>query len=88
MSRDLPPVNAAPSEDAAKERSVEFSGRGRQSQAIARLWENAGSEFVAFLDYDVGIRESSAAPTPSSPSTPATGAQSGPGAISPLKGPP
>ena len=29
---------------------------GGQSPAITRLWENAWSEFVPFLDYDVEIR--------------------------------
>ena len=57
MSRDLRPVYTAPSEAAAKERFVEFSGKwGRQYPAITRLWENAWSEFVPFLDYDVEIR--------------------------------
>ncbi|MDQ1058457.1 transposase-like protein [Arthrobacter globiformis] len=57
MSRDLRPVYTAPSEAAAKERFVEFSGkRGRQYPAITRLWENAWSEFVPFLDYDAEIR--------------------------------
>ncbi|MDR7085024.1 transposase-like protein [Arthrobacter ginsengisoli] len=84
MSRDLRPVYTAPSEAAAKERFVEFSGKwGRRYPAITRLWENAWSEFVPFLDYDVEIRRSFAAPTPSSPSTPGTGARSGPGVISP-----
>ncbi|MBE4720401.1 IS256 family transposase [Pseudarthrobacter sp. AB1] len=57
MSRDLRPVYTAPSEAAAKERFVEFSTKwGRQYPAITRLWENAWSEFVPFLDYDVEIR--------------------------------
>ena len=57
MSRDLRPVYTAPSEAAAKERFVEFSGKwGRQYPAITRLWENAWSEFMPFLDYDVEIR--------------------------------
>ena len=52
MSRDLRPVYTAPSEAAAKDRFVEFSGKwGRQYPAITRLWENAWSEFVPFLDY-------------------------------------
>jgi putative transposase len=56
MARDLRPVYTAPSEAAAKERFVEFSGKwGRQYPAITRLWENAWSEFVPFLDYDVEI---------------------------------
>ncbi|MDQ0145561.1 transposase-like protein [Pseudarthrobacter niigatensis] len=57
MSRDLRPVYTAPSEAAAKDRFVEFSGKwGKQYPAITRLWENAWSEFVPFLDYDVEIR--------------------------------
>lgn len=57
MSRDLRPVYTASSEAAAKERFVEFSGKwGKQYPAITRLWENAWSEFVPFLDYDVEIR--------------------------------
>ncbi|HTK67384.1 MAG TPA: IS256 family transposase [Pseudonocardia sp.] len=57
MARDLRPVYTAPTEAAAKERFVEFSGKwGTQYPAITRLWENAWSEFVPFLDYDVEIR--------------------------------
>lgn len=57
MSKDLRPVYTAPTEAAAKERFVEFSGKwGQQYPAIVRLWENAWSEFVPFLDYDVEIR--------------------------------
>lgn len=58
MSRDLRPVYTAPTEAAAKERFVEFSGKwGQQYPAIVRLWENAWSEFVPFLDYDQEIRK-------------------------------
>ncbi|MDI3213582.1 IS256 family transposase [Arthrobacter sp. AL12] len=57
MSRDLRPVYTAPSEAAAKECFVGFSGKwGQRYPAITRLWENAWSEFVPFLDYDVEIR--------------------------------
>lgn len=57
MSRDLKPVYTAPSEAAAKERWNEFAGKwGEQYPAIVRLWENAWTEFVPFLDYDVEIR--------------------------------
>ena len=58
MARDLRPVYTAPSEAAAKERLEEFTGKwGRQYPAITRLWLNAWSEFVPFLDYDVEIRK-------------------------------
>jgi putative transposase len=57
MSRDLRPVYTAPSEAAARERFAEFDAKwGKQYPAIKRLWENAWSEFVPFLDYDVEIR--------------------------------
>jgi transposase-like protein len=58
MARDLRPVYTSPSETAAKERLEEFTAKwGRQYPAITRLWHNAWSEFVPFLDYDVEIRK-------------------------------
>jgi transposase-like protein len=57
MSRDLKPVYTAPTEAAAKERFGEFASKwGPRYPAIVRLWENAWTEFVPFLDYDVEIR--------------------------------
>ena len=57
MSRDLKPVYTAPSESAAKERFIEFTKKwGPQYPAIIKMWDNAWSEFVPFLDYDVEIR--------------------------------
>ncbi|WP_254900656.1 IS256 family transposase [Rhodococcus sp. 1168] len=57
MARDLRPVYTAPSESAAKERFTEFTTKwGQQYPAIIRMWDNAWSEFVPFLDYDVEIR--------------------------------
>jgi len=57
IARDLRPVYTAPSEAAAKERFIEFTGKwGTRYPAITRLWENAWSEFVPFLDYDIEIR--------------------------------
>jgi transposase-like protein len=57
MSRDLRPVYTAPSEAAARERFMEFDAKwGGQYPAISKLWENAWSEFIPFLDYDVEIR--------------------------------
>ena len=42
-----------PPEAAAKERLVEFTATwGQQYPAIIRLWENAWSEFVPFLEND------------------------------------
>ena len=57
MARDLRPVYTAPSEAAAKERWGEFADTwGARYPAIIRLWDNAWSEFVPFLDYDTEIR--------------------------------
>nr|WP_241032544.1 IS256 family transposase [Rhodococcus pseudokoreensis] len=57
MARDLRPVYTAPSESAAKERFDEFAGKwGARYPAIVRMWGNAWTEFVPFLDYDVEIR--------------------------------
>ena len=57
MARDLKPIYTAPSESAAKERFTEFAGKwGDQYPAIVKMWDNAWSEFVPFLDYDVEIR--------------------------------
>ena len=58
IARDLRPVYTAPTEAAAKERFTEFaSGWGEKYRAIVQLWENAWTEFVPFLDYDVEIRK-------------------------------
>jgi transposase-like protein len=57
ISRDLRPIYTAATEQAAKERLGEFAERwGGRYPAIIRLWENAWSEFVPFLDYDIEIR--------------------------------
>lgn len=57
IARDLKPVYTAPSESAAKERFAEFTQKwGQQYPAIIKMWDNAWSEFVPFLDYDVEIR--------------------------------
>ena len=47
----------APSEQATEERLGEFNATwGEKYPAITRLWENAWSEFVPFLDYSPEIR--------------------------------
>lgn len=57
IAKDIRPVYTAPTEAAAKERFVEFTANwGAQYPAIIRLWENAWTEFVPFLDYDIEIR--------------------------------
>ena len=55
IAKDIRPVYPAPTE-AAKDRFVEFAAKmGTQYPAVLRLWENARSQFVAFLDYDVKV---------------------------------
>jgi putative transposase len=57
IAKDIRPVYTSVSEAAAKERFTEFTAKwGGQYPAITQLWENAWSEFVPFLDYDVEIR--------------------------------
>jgi putative transposase len=57
LSRDLKPVYTAPTEAAARERFGEFEAKwATKYPAIGRLWRNAWSEFVPFLDWDAEIR--------------------------------
>ncbi|MFT4187342.1 MAG: IS256 family transposase [Aeromicrobium sp.] len=57
IARDLRPVYTAPTEEAAKAGFEDFAERWcTMYPAIRQLWENAWSEFVPFLDYDVEIR--------------------------------
>lgn len=57
IARDLRPVYTAPTETAARARFDEFAEKwANMYPAIRRLWENAWSEFIPFLDYDVEIR--------------------------------
>ncbi|HJW00104.1 MAG TPA: IS256 family transposase [Arthrobacter sp.] len=57
LSRDLKPVYTAPTEAAARERFGEFEAKwATKYPAIGRLWRNAWTEFVPFLDWDAEIR--------------------------------
>ncbi|ELB92270.1 transposase [Rhodococcus percolatus] len=67
MSRDLRPISpehcvqggapTAVNEPAAKEQFTEFASKwGPKYPAIVRLWDNAWSEFVPFLDYGACCR--------------------------------
>lgn len=57
IARDLRPVYTAAGEQAAATRFEEFTDTwGAHYPAIIRLWRQAWSEFVPFLDYDVEIR--------------------------------
>jgi transposase-like protein len=58
IGHDLRPVYTAASEGEALARFEEFEEKwGKPYPAISRLWRNAWSEFVPFLDYDVEIRK-------------------------------
>jgi putative transposase len=58
IAHDLRPVYTAASEAEALARFEEFEEKwGTPYPAISRLWRNAWSEFVPFLDYDVEIRK-------------------------------
>lgn len=58
LARDIKPIYTAPTEQAAKERFVEFEKTwGERYPAIVKLWENAWPEFVPFLNYSADIRE-------------------------------
>jgi putative transposase len=58
LARDLKPVYTAATAAAAQARFEEFAETwGPAYPAIVRLWRNAWSEFVPFLDYDIEIRK-------------------------------
>jgi putative transposase len=58
IAHDLRPVYTAATEAEAKARFEEFAEKwGKPYPAIKALWQNAWSEFVPFLDYDVEIRK-------------------------------
>ncbi len=57
IARDLRPVYTAPTEAVARARFDEFAQKWcTMYPAIRQLWENAWTEFIPFLDYDVEIR--------------------------------
>ena len=57
LAKDLRPVYTAPTEASARDRFAEFADKwGNKYPAIIRLWTNAWTEFIPFLDYDVEIR--------------------------------
>jgi putative transposase len=58
LKRDVAPVYTAPNAAAARVALDDMTERwGRKYAAITRLWENAWTEFIPFLDYDVEIRK-------------------------------
>ena len=57
IAKDLRPVYTAPTEQAAKERFVEFASVwGDRYPGIVRLWESAWAEFVPFLAFEIEVR--------------------------------
>ena len=57
IKKDLRAIYTAPTADAAEFALDEFEEKwGKKYRAIIRLWRNAWTEFVPFLDYDVEIR--------------------------------
>jgi putative transposase len=58
LKRGIKPIYTAPSAAAAREALDQLAETwGQRYGAIIRLWENAWSEFIPFLDYDVEIRQ-------------------------------
>jgi putative transposase len=57
IKRDIKPIYTAPNADAALAALDELEEKwGTKYRAMIRLWRNAWTEFVPFLDYDVEIR--------------------------------
>jgi putative transposase len=58
LKRDVKPIYTAVNAAAARAALDETAEKwGRQHGAVIRLWENAWSEFIPFLDYDLEIRK-------------------------------
>lgn len=74
IARDLKPVYTAASESDALDRFAEFSETWeKRYPAIVRLWINAWSEFLPFLQFDKDIRTVISPQMPSRASPPASG---------------
>ena len=57
IKRDIKPIYTAPHADAALTALEELEEKwGTKYPAMLRLWRNAWTEFIPFLDYDVEIR--------------------------------
>lgn len=57
IAQDLKPIYQAVNADAALVARDEFEEKwGQQYPAMIRLWRNAWTEFIPFLDYDIEIR--------------------------------
>jgi transposase-like protein len=57
IKRDIKPIYTAVNAAAARSAFDELAEKwGQRYPAVVRLWDNAWSEFIPFLDYDVEIR--------------------------------
>src|SRR5271165_6437917 len=57
IKRDVKPIYTAVNATAARAAFDELADKwGQRYPAVIRLWDNAWSEFIPFLDYDVEIR--------------------------------
>jgi len=56
LSKDLKPIYQAPTVEAAAAALDALEDKDAGCPAMIRLWRNAWSEFIPFLDYDVEIR--------------------------------
>ena len=58
IKRDIKPIYTAVNAAVARSAFDELAHKWRQwaTRAVIRLWDNAWSEFIPFLDYDVEIR--------------------------------
>jgi transposase-like protein len=56
LSRDLKPIYTAVTADAAEALDRLDEKWGARHPAMIRLWRNAWTEFIPFLDYHVDIR--------------------------------
>jgi transposase-like protein len=58
LKRDLKPIYTAVNASASRAAFDELAERwGHRYPAIVRLWDNAWTEFIPFLDYDIEIRQ-------------------------------
>jgi transposase-like protein len=58
VKRDIKPIYTAPNPEAALMALDELDEKwGKKYGAMIRLWRNAWTEFIPFLDYDVEIRK-------------------------------
>jgi transposase-like protein len=57
LKRDIKPIYTAVNESSARAAFEQVAAKwGERYPAVVRLWDNAWSEFIPFLDYDVEIR--------------------------------